>query len=396
MRYKELPEDFQVTEKTSRQVASGRFSLYRLTKCNIGTLEAIDAVSRRLQIHRRDIAFGGLKDRRAVTTQFMTILGNAPPRVDGENWSIERIGTTSHPFQTSDIEANEFTVRLRHLSTDDTVRISSAATHIERVGVPHYFDDQRFGSVSDAGEFPAVPWCRGDWEGVIWLITTAPNRHDSRRTAADKHAIRQRWRNWRDLTALITDPELALVMRYLAHRPTDFRGAITVVSQEKRSLLLNAFQSALWNLMLDEWVGTNIPVSNQLSLPGEFVPLHAARHLSSSMHQQVVTLQLPLPTARSPAPAGPMRDLMESAAHKFGLSVRELRVKYPRDSFFSKGNRDGWLFPSRLSTYVEDDARHEGHKAVVLQFTLPRGGYASLVIKWLAAFVGIPVTDQAD
>ena len=68
MKLKRLPEDFQVDERTAHQPAEGPFALYRLTKRGLGTLEAVAAVGRRWKIPPGRIAWGGLKDRHAVTT----------------------------------------------------------------------------------------------------------------------------------------------------------------------------------------------------------------------------------------------------------------------------------------------------------------------------------------
>lgn len=73
MKLRRQPEDFQVTELTAVQPAAGPFALYRLTKTSLGTPEAIQAVCTRWNVHRKRISYGGLKDRHAVTSQYLTI-----------------------------------------------------------------------------------------------------------------------------------------------------------------------------------------------------------------------------------------------------------------------------------------------------------------------------------
>src|SRR3954469_1340178 len=74
MKLKRLPEDFRVEElPVVSGGRGGRFVLYRLTKRNLGTLEAIDAVCRRWNVAGRRINYGGLKDRHALTVQYLTI-----------------------------------------------------------------------------------------------------------------------------------------------------------------------------------------------------------------------------------------------------------------------------------------------------------------------------------
>ena len=71
--------------------------------------------------------------------------------------------------------------------------------------------------------------------------------------------------------------------------------------------------------------------------------------------------------------------------HDAGLEWRELRVKYPRDSFFSKGWRQAVILPQDLHADVADDELDPPQRKLSLAFTLPRGSYATIVIKRLTA-----------
>jgi tRNA pseudouridine13 synthase len=77
---KQQPDDFQVDELTDvRPGADGPFALYRLEKRGWSTPDALTAVRRRRKIHPERIAYGGLKDRHALTSQHLTIR-NGPRR----------------------------------------------------------------------------------------------------------------------------------------------------------------------------------------------------------------------------------------------------------------------------------------------------------------------------
>src|SRR4051794_35671104 len=92
MKLRRLPEDFQVEELPVVEGGDrGRFVLYRLTKRGLGTLEAIDAVCRRWNVAGRRVSYGGLKDRHAVTVQYLTIL-DGPDRPLRET-SLELVPT---------------------------------------------------------------------------------------------------------------------------------------------------------------------------------------------------------------------------------------------------------------------------------------------------------------
>ncbi len=74
MKLKCQPEDFRVEELPLVSPAgAGRYAFYRLTKRNIGTIEAVEAICRRWNLAGRRVSYGGLKDRHAVTVQYLTI-----------------------------------------------------------------------------------------------------------------------------------------------------------------------------------------------------------------------------------------------------------------------------------------------------------------------------------
>src|SRR5947209_2363129 len=155
MKLKRLVEDFQVEEQIALRPAPGPFALYRLTKRSLGTLEAIDAIGRRWKVPREQIAFAGLKDKHALTTQYLTIQGGPQRGLSQANLELDYLGQTKRPIHASDIAANRFVVAVRDLSFAELDAARAALHAIRRDGLPNYFDDQRFGSLGKSGQFIA-------------------------------------------------------------------------------------------------------------------------------------------------------------------------------------------------------------------------------------------------
>jgi tRNA pseudouridine13 synthase len=65
--------------------------------------------------------------------------------------------------------------------------------------------------------------------------------------------------------------------------------------------------------------------------------------------------------------------------------MRALNVKAPRGSFFSKGFRAAALVPEGLSEETGPDEVHPGRRRLALAFDLPRGAYATILVKRLQA-----------
>ena len=75
--------------------------------------------------------------------------------------------------------------------------------------------------------------------------------------------------------------------------------------------------------------------------------------------------------------------LMQAILDEEGLTRAQLKVKGLREVFFSRGDRAALCLPAELQAGASDDERNPGRRTLTLDFVLPRGGYATLVVKRL-------------
>src|SRR5262249_12165903 len=155
-----------------------RFVFYRLTKRGIGTLEVIEAICRRWNLASRRVSHGGLKDRHALTVQYLTIADGPTRSMHQSSFELEPLGRLEQPYGPGQFRGNRFGLILRDLSEPATARALQALTEIPRGGVPNYFDDQRFGSVGTGGSFIAQAWLTGAHEKALWLAIAEGNPSD--------------------------------------------------------------------------------------------------------------------------------------------------------------------------------------------------------------------------
>jgi tRNA pseudouridine13 synthase len=111
------------------------------------------------------------------------------------------------------------------------------------------------------------------------------------------------------------------------------------------------------------------------------------KSVSNESGESVVEEEPPLPSARLKIDAGRTLDLIESVTAEEGLERRQLRVKYPRDSFFSKSSRQTMIAVPRLEFSLSDDELYPAKQKVTLEFDLPRGSYATILVKRLTALI---------
>jgi tRNA pseudouridine13 synthase len=110
------------------------------------------------------------------------------------------------------------------------------------------------------------------------------------------------------------------------------------------------------------------------------VPFHAG--LDAARQQELAALQLPLPTSRMKLdPADPRAELVQAVLAEEGLALRDLQVRGVREMFFSRGGRAALCVPRDLTFAFADDDRQPGRLKLTLAFDLPRGCYATLIVK---------------
>jgi tRNA pseudouridine13 synthase len=384
MKLKRLVEDFQVEEQISLRAEGGRFALYRLTKQSLGTLEAIDAVAKRWNVPRQKVAFAGLKDKHALTRQYITIYGGPRRCLQQSNLELEYLGNAERPIHASDITSNRFILVIRDLAAAEADSAAGAIAAIAAEGLPNYFDSQRFGSLGESGEFLARPWCLGHYERAVWLAVAEPNVHDRLEDRNEKRLLREHWGDWSKCNRLRPGSLRQQVVAHLSRQPSDFRRVMAIVPQELRSLWLAAFQSHLWNQILAALIGRLCRPEQRMmrSIGKRDVPFYA--ELEESQREQLNGTTLPLPSARLHLNDGPLKSLYDQVLAAEGIELRQIRVKYPRDSFFSRGERPAVFRPGDVRHELSPDELYGGRQKLSLWFSLPRGSYATILVKRIA------------
>ncbi len=141
-------EDFIVEEQPIRFSQSGSFLVLKICKTNCDTWELIDRLAKFLNVFSNEIGYAGLKDKRATTTQYISIPKKYAKEIKlFKNKKIEILDTFLHneKLNIGDLEGNRFKINLYNVETTDMNHIQKIIKIISRDGMPNYFGYQRFG-----------------------------------------------------------------------------------------------------------------------------------------------------------------------------------------------------------------------------------------------------------
>jgi len=144
------PEDFVVEELLGFEAAgTGQHVLLRVRKRNANTQWIAGELARACGCRPGDVGYAGLKDRRAIATQWFTVPQSRLSTEDwtgvrGDEYEVLEAHRHSRKLPRGALAGNRFVVRVRGITVDDA-SLASRFTAIGTRGVPNYFGPQRFG-----------------------------------------------------------------------------------------------------------------------------------------------------------------------------------------------------------------------------------------------------------
>ncbi|KAH8937329.1 hypothetical protein BDL97_16G022100 [Sphagnum fallax] len=229
-----------------------KFLRFFLFKENKDTQDALTVISRMLHVQPKLFGFSGTKDKRAITTQQVTVFKQPAERLAALNERLFgiRIGNFSYvdkPLVLGQLSGNRFSVVLRGVVADSSETIKAAAEGLGQSGFINYFGLQRFGSGSVATHTVGAALLRGEWKAAANLILQPRDGEQREVSEAREYYKRTQdadgalHRMPRYLTA-----ERALLVS-LKRDASNYLQAINCIPRTMRLMYVHSYQSYLWN-----------------------------------------------------------------------------------------------------------------------------------------------------
>jgi tRNA pseudouridine13 synthase len=157
-RIKSAPEDFVVEELPAYEPSGeGTHLFLRFEKKNLTTDAAVRIITKALGIEMRDVGIAGMKDKVAVTTQWVSVPAPAKA-VDLEerakalvldNIKVFDAKRHGNKLKTGHLKGNRFDILVRDVAPEDVAAVLASMERFSKEGVPNAFGVQRFGKEGD-------------------------------------------------------------------------------------------------------------------------------------------------------------------------------------------------------------------------------------------------------
>ncbi len=152
--FAQTPRDFVVDEIPLYEFSGeGEHLILHIRKKGLSTWEMLDIVSQYSGVKVRDIGYAGMKDKKALTSQYISIpkkYESEVVKIDGVK-ELKILNQTYHnnKLRTGHLKGNRFFIRLKKVNAIEVSKLVNALEMIKSYGMPNYFGYQRFGKDGD-------------------------------------------------------------------------------------------------------------------------------------------------------------------------------------------------------------------------------------------------------
>lgn len=172
------PEDFRVSENLGFELSgSGEHLFLYVQKTGLTTPELIQILSKHAGILPRNVGYSGLKDKQAVTRQWISLhlpgVKQPPELADTQNYQIIKSQWHDKKLRVGVHQSNQFDITLRNISGRPD-SLQQKLVNIEKHGFANYFGSQRFGRQQD---------------NVAQALRVLNNRHKNKRLGRNKKSL---------------------------------------------------------------------------------------------------------------------------------------------------------------------------------------------------------------
>lgn len=409
-RIRERPEDFLVEEIPSYEPCGHGEHIYLfIEKREMSTLHLVRLLAAHFGVRQIAIGYAGLKDKYAITRQVVSIHvpGKKPEDFPSLHHASVRVlwaDLHTNKLRRGHLRGNRFSVRIRGAGPGRVLDASRAMQILARDGVPNRIGEQRFGGRGN-NHLVGLALARGDWAGVIDLLLApegAPERANAATTETTESVTeptspvmadaRRFYAEGRYREALEACPRSArterVVLGVLARGGTP-RRAVEAIDDPERVFYVNAFQSAVFNAVLDERLEAGMVAAlseGDLAMKhvnGAMFAVEATIAADEATRERVRRLEIsptgPLWGPTMSRAAGGVDEREVAALRRAGLELSELPLLERCGGGSCAGARRALRLP-----VIDPDAEagsDEHGPYIRCAFELPAGGFATSVLQ---------------
>ncbi|MDD3406550.1 MAG: tRNA pseudouridine(13) synthase TruD [Methanomicrobium sp.] len=385
---RKTPEDFIVREIFADiKLTGGPHLICELEKTNWELQRAVKEIANRLGISHKRISWGGTKDKRARTTQLISVYGVKPEDIEKiqlKDINLKPLGFARMQMSLGDLKGNEFRIKISGCTGESLLSSLDECINCASKGLPNYFGIQRFGTFRPVSHLVGIAMLKGDYKDAVMKYAGFPCDDENEQTKLARTVFEE-----------TQDPRLALelmpvnmhyersLLHHLIEKPGDYEGALSNIPPKLLSMFVSAFQSYLFNRILSLRIknsGGDISgpeIGDRLIFPNGREEIVDEKNLATAK----------IHTGRGRCQVGiympgsedfEKRGYMDEYAQKIMDDMGVFKEGYSDISKLVGSRFTGASRPAVLRTDIKGSVTGD---EISLEFTLPPGHYATTVCR---------------
>lgn len=351
MKLKQIPEDFIVEEIPLNKnfLDKGKYQIFLLEKKDYDTEKIILKLSEIFKIPRKFFSYAGTKDRKAITKQYCSVkvIGNKKlTALETDFFKIKILGFSNETISLGNLKGNHFIITIRDLEHNELGFFLNKLKEIEKknkkeIEFVNYFDEQRFS--------------KKNYEIGFSLIK----------------------KDFKNASQLIYFSELE---KHLELNKNDYIGAIKKVPFKILTMYINSVQSYLFNEICVKYVKEK--TKKYFGVDYHLTENKIRKFIFTD--EKIKNIKLPLVSFDTEIKNNQLKKIVFDVLDREKINLNDFVIRqFPE--LTAQGSERDLLTKAKDINFLEfdNDELNNTKKKIKIRFTLSKGSYATLFIKYL-------------
>ncbi len=389
-----INEDFYVEEIPLNQPSGeGPNTWLWIEKEGRNTLDVVLDMARELKINRKQMGFAGMKDKAAVTRQYICVSNKTPEELQEledklHHVKILDIKPNQKKLRIGQLVGNKFRLMVRDVKDTDMAakRAGEILNLLKEKGVPNYYGFQRFGKNRPNTHLVGKALIKGGVKAAVdryigHPYETEPKHIQEARKFYDDGELEE------SLASMPSGMRYEKMMLYALLKEKKKKGeldeksyilALKSLPKPLSRMFVHAYQSYLFNravsertmLGINQYVEGDILIDNEEHLIHEFDP----EEINEWIKEFQAHPSAPLYGSKVPLAGGELGKMEQNILDGENLKLEDFMVpKMPK--LGSHGIRRSIRFK------IWDVSAEAAEEGVIVEFSIPKGSYATSVLR---------------
>ncbi len=387
-------EDFYVEEiPETLPSGNGPNTWILIEKIGRNTLDVVLDVARELHLSRKRMGFAGMKDKAAVTRQWICVSNLEPDELQNleeklYNVKILKIIQNEKKLRIGQLVGNKFRILIRNMEDPkaDTDTARDILAQLSQVGVPNYYGWQRFGKNRPNTHLVGKFLVKDDLKGAVdsYIGNPYPDEKDHIKIARSLYDGGEFQEAYESMPAGMRYEKMMLreLIREQKKKveldDKSYKRALESLPKPLSRMFVHAYQSFLFNKAVSERakLGLNRYVDGDILIDNE-------EHLIHEFSEEEINEWIKTFKAHPTAPLfGSKVPLAEGVVGEMEKKILEDEKRDLSDFICPKMPKLGSHGLRRAIRFkIWDVSAESTDEGVLVEFSIPKGCYATAVLR---------------